>query len=457
MSKLSNLTLANVVDSMFCTVITNENANILYISQNYCDILGVTKEEIEGKHVSEIIPTSRIPIVAHTKQAEIGYLFELANGQNTVCNRIPIWDGDVFKGVISNAAIANVTEVEALNRKIDKLRKENLKYKNVIQSIKTQSFNEIIGNSQAMQQIKNTISSVANTNMTVLITGETGTGKEVFANAIHNLSNRYNHKFVKINCAAIPKDLLESELFGYEGGAFSGANKNGKPGKFELANHGSLLLDEIGEMPMQLQSKLLRVLQEKEMERIGGVKPIKLNMRIICNTNQNIEGLIAQGLFRRDLYYRINVMEINIPPLRERKEDIEPLCAYLIEKINNKYGFSVTGLTDEVFSQFIDYDWEGNVRELEHVLERACLATISGEIKLENIGFFMKRSNQFSQEYNDPAEAEEAKTLQDVKYKAEKEKIIKTLKSVNGNKALAARILEIDRKALYNKLKKYEL
>ena len=175
---------------------------------------------------------------------------------------------------------------------------------------------------------------------------------------------------MKINCAAIPNELLESELFGYESGAFSGALKGGKIGKFELANNGTLLLDEIGEMPMTLQSKLLRVLQEQELEHVGGVKPIKINVRIICSTNQNLQKLIAEGKFRRDLYYRINTVELNIPPLRERIQDIPELCLYFLERYNMQEYKNVKGISREVLELFSQYSWPGNIRELEHVMER---------------------------------------------------------------------------------------
>ena len=459
---LINLTLEQVVDSLNYTVITDSNTNILCMSRNYRELLGVTSEEIRGKPISDIIPTSRVSIITKSKKEEIGFLFELKNGQNVVCNRIPILDNNKLLGVISTATFANINEVDDLNNKIKKLHEENRQYKKVIKSFQKQTFNEIIGNSVGINKIKETIGKIASTDMTVLITGETGTGKEVFSNAIHNLSNRYNKKFVKINCAAIPKDLLESELFGYEAGAFSGANKNGKLGKFELANHGSLLLDEIGEMPIQLQSKLLRVLQEKEMERVGGLEPIKLDVRVICSTNQNIEELIKNGQFRRDLYYRINVMEIHIPPLCERKEDIKPLCIHMIDKINNKYGLGITGISDDAFNLFMDYDWEGNVRELEHVLERACVTAISGDIERSHIEFLTQRMNtktitKHKNVFDDLKNEYETESLQEFKDRMEKEKILKTLNSVNGNKASASRILEIDRGALYNKLNKYNL
>lgn len=258
---------------------------------------------------------------------------------------------------------------------------------------------------------------------------------------------------MKINCAAIPKDLLESELFGYESGSFSGAIKGGKMGKFELANGGTLLLDEIGEMPLVLQSKLLRVLQEGELERVGGLKTIKLDVRVICVTNQNIVEQVEKGLFRKDLFYRINVVEINIPPLRDRLEDIPPLCEYFINKINYSLGLDITDIKKDVFALFNEYIWTGNVRELYHVLERACIMAGFGSLKLENLDFLLARIYKKNiindnTSYNDVS-------LNDITAEVEKEKIIKTLINTKGNKSSAAKLLNIDRSSLYNKLKKY--
>jgi transcriptional regulator with PAS, ATPase and Fis domain len=301
--------------------------------------------------------------------------------------------------------------------------------------------------------IKETIQRFAESDLTFLITGDTGTGKEVFANAIHELSKRRNKNFVKINCAAIPKDLLESELFGYEPGSFSGALKEGKVGKFEHANGGTLLLDEIGEMPLSLQSKLLRVLQERELERVGGLKSIKLDVRIICSTNQNIEKLIEKGEFRRDLFYRINVVEINIPALRDRLDDIPLLCKHFIDKINSENGLGITNISNDAYSLFYNYEWSGNVRELKHVLERACISAGSGQLNIEHFDFLLSRMYKNSDVKKNADEG----SLNDVTSEVEKEKIIRALVETNGNKSAAAKLLKIDRSSLYNKIKRYNI
>lgn len=233
------------------------------------------------------------------------------------------------------------------------------------------TFDDIIGVSPAITHVKQQSLTAAQYDSNILLTGETGTGKELFARAIHNASRRRDYPFVVVNCAAIPESLLESELFGYEPGAFTGASKSGKPGKFELANHGTLFLDEIGDMPLFLQAKLLRAIQSMEITRVGGIYPKRINARIISATNQNLEGLIRTGRFRDDLYYRLCVVPINLPPLRERPEDITVLADYFINRYAGRFGKAVSGLTDDALELLMAYDWPGNIRELENVMEYA--------------------------------------------------------------------------------------
>lgn len=455
MKNFNNI-LFHAIKSMYYTIVTDEKARVIFLSKNYEELLNIKPDDYIGRPVQEIVENSEIPRVLKTRKEEIGHLFTLKDGLTVVCNRIPIIDKGVLYGVISSATFYDLNKVSPLNNQIEELKKENMEYKkriNELYSKQQYSINQVIGDSDKISDIKNTVVKFANSNLTFLITGETGTGKEVFASAIHNLSSRKNENFVKINCAAIPKDLLESELFGYEPGSFSGALKNGKIGKFELANHGTLLLDEIGEMPLALQSKILRVLQENELERVGGIKTIKLDVRIICSTNQKIEEQVEKGLFRRDLFYRINVVEINLPPLRERLEDIRPLSKFFIDKTNVSYGLGITGLKKEVYALFNEYKWEGNVRELQHVLERACVTAGSGPLKLEHFDFLLSRIYKKDRIKNDKLND----SLNNITAEVEKEKIIKTLIETKGNKTSAAKLLNIDRSSLYNKLKKYNI
>lgn len=453
--------LYSALKSTYYTIITDDKGLIVFLSENYQELLGIKESDFLGKPVKDVIENSEIPRVIKTKKEEIGYLFNLKDGKTVVCNRIPIIENGILYGVISSATFYNLNEISALNSQVEKLYKENIKYKkkiNELYSKQQYSINEIIGNSPKIMEIKDIIQRFSNSNLTFLITGETGTGKEVFANAIHKLSTRRNENYVKINCAAIPKDLLESELFGYEPGAFSGSSKTGKIGKFELANHGTLLLDEIGEMPLALQSKLLRVIQEGELERIGGLKTIKLDVRIICSTNQNLEEQVEKGLFRRDLFYRINVIEINLPSLKNRLEDIRPLSEFFINNINNTYGLGVTDIKDEAYALFSKYDWVGNVRELQHVLERACLTAATGSLKLEHFDFLLSRIYKKDKVLdlsldNNPNTV----SLNNITAEVEKEKIVQALIEAKNNKTLAAKLLNIDRSSLYNKLKKYNI
>lgn len=450
--------LYSALRSLYYTIITDENGKVMFLSKNYEELLGLEKKDYMGKYVTEIVKNSKIPHILETKKAEFGEIFTMKNGETVVCNRLPIYDDDdKLIGVISSASFYNLDEVYRLQKQIENLRKENLKYKKELDELRSKqnySIDQVVGNSPEMIKIKNLVKKFAEKDVPVLITGETGTGKEVIANAIHKLSRRKNEKFVKINCAAIPKDLLESELFGYEAGSFSGANREGKIGKFELANHGTLLLDEIGDMPLELQSKLLRVLQDGEIQKIGTLKPIKVDVRIICSTNRNLEELVEKKMFREDLYYRINVVEIKLPPLREHMQDIIPLSKYFIEKINEFYGLNITELKDDVYSLFSKYDWPGNVRELQHVLVRGCIMAEKGQLELEHFDFLFPKICKIK---DDEQQEKKGSSLNNITAEVEKSYIIEALIKANGNKTLAAKLLNIDRSSLYNKLKKYNI
>lgn len=265
-----------------------------------------------------------------------------------------------------------------------------------------------------MAPIWSLIHHIAPTDATVLITGESGTGKEVLADEIFRNSNRKNERFVKLNCASIPAQLFESELFGYEKGAFSGANAKGKPGLFELANHGTLLLDEIGDMPLDLQVKLLRAIQTKEITRIGGIKPIHLDVRIIAATNCNLKAKVADGTFRQDLFYRLNVVPIKIPPLRERKDDIEALCDFFIRKFSEKYHSSFS-LTELQLDYLRSYNWPGNIRELENIMEYLVICSSGvGAVNNEMITNLLGISNEIVENPMSASATETAASLAEI-------------------------------------------
>ncbi len=306
----------------------------------------------------------------------------------------------------------------------------------------------LVGNSHSVQQLLKTADEVAGSNSTVLITGESGTGKELMAQAIHAKSKRSSLPFVKINCAAIPESLIESELFGHEKGSYTGAIKS-RIGKFELANGGTLLLDEIGEMPLFAQSKLLRVLQEREITKVGGNDEIAIDVRIICITNRDLQVEAAEGRFREDLYYRLNVIPLHVPPLRDRTGDIEPLGNHFIDKYNRENGFTVPGLSPEALEQLRAHAWPGNVRELENVIQRAVVFAKNKEIKPEHLrmtGAAISRPTHADSGFEPGMSVAEA----------EKILILKTLEACGDNRTKAADMLNISIRTLRNKLHEYK-
>lgn len=459
--KVSRL-LLDALETFPNFVIIDKNANVVYLNESYAVLLGIQRDAAIGKPVQSVIPGTRLHLVLKSQKKEVGELMTLFDHTvndyiTVVCNRMPIFRDGQLVGAAAVTTMQNITEtISRLHSEIQDIKKENAQYKKELDILmKTQhSLDRIIGTSHQITEIKSTIEDFAFSNLSILITGETGVGKELFARAIHDLSPRKLNNYVKINCAAIPNELLESELFGYESGAFSGALKGGKIGKFELANNGTLLLDEIGEMPMTLQSKLLRVLHEQELEHVGGVKPIKINVRIICSTNQNLQKLIAEGKFRRDLYYRINTVELNIPPLRERIQDIPELCQYFLERYNMQEYKNVKGISREVLELFSQYSWPGNIRELEHVMERLFIISDNKTITLKNCDFLKKRMMIPESHTLKINSTDRCETLAHAVDDTEKERILSALEKTGGNKAKAARILDIDRTSLYYKMKK---
>lgn len=307
------------------------------------------------------------------------------------------------------------------------------------------TINDIVGQSNAILLMKEQIIAAAKTKSTVMVLGETGTGKELAAHAIHRLSNRRHSAFVRVNCAAIPDNLLESELFGYETGAFTGAIKGGQVGKFEAADGGTIFLDEIGDMPLSLQSKILRVLQEKEIEKVGGRAPISIDVRIIAATHRNLRELVREKKFREDLYYRLHVIPIQMPPLREHREDIPLLVDFFLAKQAEELDIEKPDTDRDFLAALIEYDWPGNVRELANIVELV-ISMSHGTITKELL------PELFSHRFDD-----EASILRSYTGEAEKEAIIKAIEIFGGNKIKVCNSLGISRSSLYNKLKKYNI
>ena len=323
---------------------------------------------------------------------------------------------------------------------------------------KRRGFYNIVGNTKAMRDVFDMTETVFDNDVTVLITGESGTGKELIAEAIHYNSPRRAKPFIKLNCVAIPETLLESELFGYEKGAFTGATRQ-KPGKFELANHGTLLLDEIGDMSLATQAKLLRVLQEREVERVGGVNPIKIDVRIIASTNQDLSQLAGEGRFREDLYFRLNVLPIHIPPLRERREDIPLLVDHFISLFKTKFQTDIDRFSDDAMDLLINYGWPGNVRELENVIQRATI--LSKERVIQEWSLPPEIRGQRRESFFDMGKLDTSLPLNEkvemVVVEVEKGLITQALEEVGWKREKAASLLGISLKTLYNKMNKYGL
>lgn len=304
--------------------------------------------------------------------------------------------------------------------------------------------------SNSMRKIIDMIARVADTNSTVMIYGETGTGKELAAHSLHYLSSRKDNPFIKVNCAAIPDSLLDSELFGYDKGAFTGAAVK-KPGRFELANGGSIFLDEIGDISPAVQVKLLRVLQEREIQHLGGIKTIKIDVRIIAATNRNLEELVKKQIFRKDLYYRLNVVPINLPPLRDRKEDILMLTNSFLNKSSVIAGREKKQITENALKYLINFNWPGNIRELENIIERCIVVTSKKIITEDDLPSYITNY--------DPVNAVEKQcsSLDTVIDNAEREVLIKALKQCNGNRTRASELLGISRRSLHRKIIKYNI
>lgn len=440
--------------------IADGEGKTLYVNKAYSRITGIKPEEVVGYYVKDLSKqglynNAVTPMVLETKKQ----VNSIGEGSYTRTKMLitgsPVFDedGTIKKVVVIDRDMTDLFEIksgleaslkkiktveegqEKKDRELEVLRKSNQKKEN------------LIGQSPAMQQLIHQIDHVASLDTTILIVGETGVGKEVVSNELFQRGQRTDKPFVKVNCAAIPANLLESELFGYEKGAFTGAKNSTKLGLFELADEGTILLDEIGEMPLELQSKLLRVVQHKEVMRIGGTKSVKLNVRILAATNCDLEELIRQGKFRQDLYYRLNVFPILIPPLRDRKEDIEPLARFFLEIYNTKYGKNLS-LSKEGLKLLERYFWPGNIRELQNVVERiVIISSPSGDDALEYLRGLLHVTQGVT-----ALSVEEVglkKIVEDVERRT-----IKRVFANCGSTRKAAKILQVDQSTIVKKAKK---
>ncbi|NMA87034.1 MAG: sigma 54-interacting transcriptional regulator, partial [Tissierellia bacterium] len=414
---------------------------------NYEKLMGLKEKDHLGRPVEDVIENTRMHIVVKTGKKELRHVQRI-QGYDMITNRVPIIrDGEVIAAV-GTVLFRDASEVKELARELAELEHKINEYRGEIERLQDSrySFDSIKTQDPKMEYLKKLGRKASESNSTVLILGESGTGKEMFAQAIHRASYRKTEAFVPINCAAIPNELLESELFGYEGGAFTGAKREGKPGKFELANGGTIFLDEIGSMPLEMQAKLLRVLEERKFEKVGGTKKIALDIRVIAATNEDIEEAVKEGRFREDLYYRLNVITLDIPPLREKIDDIPILCEELLDYLSKELDAPRKTIDKQTIDILKKYHWPGNVRELRNVLERGMNFSYGDSILPKHLPERVLSHSDFNKNYY-----EEIKTLNEVVAQAEKEAIINAINKAGGNKTKAAELLDIHRTALYKK------
>lgn len=433
-------------------IVTDAEGYVTHFNEPYGRFLDIDPEDQIGRHCTEVLDNTRMHIVAQTGQQEINRTHEV-KGQNMVVQRIPIRKDGKVVAVFGQVMFKDVREVQKLANEFSLLESKVQHYEQELLNLRATRYTleSIIGNSRPLIDLKDEALRAAANKAPVLVSGDSGTGKELFAQAIHHAGERKLYPFVRINCAAIPKDLLESELFGYEKGAFTGARPAGKPGKFELCHRGTIFLDEIGDLPMEMQPKLLRVLEDKEFERVGGNRVIRSDFRLITASNQPLEEMLDQGSFRKDLFYRLNVIRLHIPPLRERREDIMALAHHLLDQLTREANLPMPTIEAQARRALIDYDWPGNVRELSNVLERTLAAMQGDTLRLSDLPFHIYRKRKEMPTVEHPV------SIREVQFKAEQEAIRTALEACGYNKSMAARKLGIHRTLLYKKMKKYSL
>ena len=451
-SNLDSLNLAlDALDEW--VVVVDEVAKVLFINQPYAQFLGVKREEAYGQPVVDVIENTRMHLVVESGEEELSKLQEL-RGRHMIANRYPIRQAGKVIGAIGFVLYHDTHEWQQMNTQIRALVSELDYYRRALDKEQTGAhyhINDLIGRSPLIQSVNDKIKKVAGGDASVLIRGESGTGKELYAHALHLLSERSKAPFIKINCAAIPENLLESELFGYAEGAFTGAKRGGKQGKFQLADKGTLFLDEIGDMPLTMQAKLLRVLQDREIEAVGSNRLVKIDVRLVTATHQPLEKLVELGEFREDLYYRINVVSVELPPLRDRREDIPALAEHFLTRLANRTGRRAPKLTAGALTRMLEYAWPGNVREIENAVESAFYLSQGHKISLQSLPATLTAGVEVAE-----IRAEQG-TLKERLAVAEKDILLEALAACKGNRLEAAKILGIGKTTIYDKLARYQL
>ena len=450
-------------------VIVDRDGKVVVVNLAFADVLNTAPQAIIGKHVREAYPNSQpslLPMVMDTGKPQIGITHYL-NGKQVYASLYPIVKNGKVIGGIGKILFKDVREITLIANRLQAAPETRIQSRSVAGAVATFRYdvNNIVGQSLKIRELKETVLRVAQKSSNVLLLGESGTGKELFAHALHAASNRRYAQFVKINCAAIPEHLLESELFGYAEGAFTGARKGGQIGKFEQAHTGTIFLDEIGDMPLYMQAKMLRVLEERELTQLGSATPKVIDVRVVAATNGNLEQLVKEGKFRGDLYYRLKVVTLDIPALRERMEDIVSITNLFIGQFNAEFGLDVQGLDQEAWGIITRYDWPGNIRELRNVVESAFNTVTGRVIKREHLPDQL--SQMFPRAGVQAASASEQgvkefirsslgkKDLSQIVDEFEKLLIEEAVEFSHGNKLQAAQLLGISRQWLYKKLHKH--
>lgn len=462
-SSLSHSTVGfsdlEVVKTIFQTlplpmIIIDRQENIIFLNDAYKSYLHVSDQDFLGHNVRDFISNSRLPMVLHTKKPLFGvyhhFVDDHSKNQEAICNLIPVIENGEAVACFGIIVFQNMSDLFSLTIQNEQLRKDLEYYKGELKSLRgaKYSIENIIGQSPAVQRMKGEIYKLAETQSAVLITGESGSGKELVAHAIHQYSTRNAFPFVSVNCAAIPENLWESEMFGYVDGAFTGARRGGAIGKFEAANHGSLFLDEIGELPPIAQAKLLRVLQEKEITRVGGNASIPIDVRILSATNCDLKQMVSDGRFRQDLYYRINILNLQVPSLRERTGDIDILLDHFLERLYQAQGRKKR-LSENARAILNQYLWPGNIRELSNVAEKMYYMSDTDIIEVQDIP-----PQVFQQSVSSAVKKRGGIGLDDILERLEEELAMEALSQSGNNLSKAAALLHISRPRLYRILER---
>lgn len=475
--KRLNQTLKAVLDIGYdALVVVNEEGKVVLVNRVFLDFIRKKEKAVILKPISNLLENSRLQVVAKTGVPELNDI-QFIEGKPYVVSNLPIIREGRLMGAVGKISFRRVDELRELAGRLEAMDSRLTHFQQELKKARFRDrpyrFEDIVTLNPTMQSVIKEARQAAQGHSTVLISGESGVGKELMAQAIHQSSPRCNSPFVKVNCAAIPENLLESDFFGYVQGAFTGAQPGGKQGKLDLANKGTLFLDEIGDMPLSMQGKLLRVLQDQTFERVGGTSTIKVDIRFIAVTNQELEQKVKEGKFRQDLFYRLNVIPIHILPLRERLEDILPLVNTFLRKYNDIFGMQVSEIAPDALATFRAYSWPGNIRELENVVERAMNFTSENVIRLDHLPPHLRKKGSKHRIWDNREQiVEKGEDNRVIKSRgwekagpayrwkreeSEREIIINALRKAGGNKSEAARFLGISRSWLYEKINRLNI